>query len=136
MDIQRVVEALNQALAQELAAVVQFYWHNVLATGAASSALRDRWKQMSIAHMRHAEELAERIDHFEGVPTTQPFEIRVGKNLEEMIANDAALQEELVKNYRGYLDICREDPVTRELLTRLLRDEEQFLDEIRSWQGE
>lgn len=136
MNNQRLIEALNHALAQELAALMQYFWHHVMAVGLASPALRIKWREMSLEEMRHAEELAERIDHFGGVPTTQPLEIKVGGPLEGMIQQDAALEEELVKMYRGYLDIVKDDPVTHSMLLQILADEESHLDEFQAWLGQ
>ncbi len=136
MDKQRVVEALNQALSEELALLTQIYWHYVMATGTASAGLRERWREMSIRDMRHAEELAERIDHFGGVPTTQPREIKVGGNLEQMIRDDLSLKKEAVKMYTGYLDLVRDDPITYHLLVDILKTEESDLDELNAWLAE
>ena len=136
MDTQRVIEALNHALAQELAAVIQLYWHHMTAVGRASPALRQKWREMSVLDMKHAEALAERIDHFGGVPTTQPLEIHTGGDLQEMIRADLDLKNAKVKMYRGYLDITRDDPVTWDLVLGLLREEEEHSDEIKSWLGE
>ncbi len=136
MDRQRVVEALNQALGEELALLTQTYWHYVMATGTASPPLRERWREMSIRDMRHAEELAERIDHFGGVPTTQPKEIRVGGDLKQMIQDDLALKKEAVKMYAGYLDLVRDDPITYHMLIDILKEEEADLDELDAWLAE
>ena len=136
MDKQRVVEALNQALGEELALLTQTYWHYVMATGAASPALRERWREMSIRDMRHAEELAERIDHYGGIPTTQPRQVQVGGDLIQMIRDDVALKSEAVKMYAGYLDLVKDEPITYHLLLEILKEEESDLDELESWLSE
>jgi|YelNatPaOPRAMG01_1025707.scaffolds.fasta_scaffold00010_156 bacterioferritin len=133
MDVQRLVEALNHALAQELAASIQFFWHHVLSQGRASPVLRQAVKQLAIQHMRHAEVLAERINHFDAIPTAQPEEIRIAGGFLDMLRADLSLQQQLVASYRAYLDLCREEPATHHQLLHLLTEEEENLDVLQSW---
>ena len=133
MDKQKVIEALNRALAEELAALTQYMWQHVMGRGIASPAIRDELKAFSIQEMKHAEVLAERIDHFGGVPTTKPLDIKVGGDLKKMIQYDLDLENSAIKMYKEYIELAKEDPVTHKMLIDILADEENHADELESW---
>ncbi len=65
-----LLEALNNALTDELAAIIQYMYHHIMGRGMASPAILDMFKSNSVDEMKHAEAIAERIDLLGGVPTT------------------------------------------------------------------
>jgi bacterioferritin len=80
--------------------------------------------------MKHAEALIERILFLDGTPTMLPLELKVGGNVEQMIASDLALEVSAVKQYNAAVQIATEqkDNGTRDLLVVLLKDEEDHVD--------
>jgi bacterioferritin len=121
-----LLQALNNALADELAAVIQYMYHHVMGRGPASPAILDLFKSSSIDEMKHAEALAERIDLLGGVPTIEISPIKVGGDLTKMIRDDLATEYHAIEMYKGHIKLAakEDDPVTRRLLEEILEDEE------------
>ena len=84
----KLLDALNEDLSYELAALTQYIWHHVMGRGLEFPAISDMFKKLSIEEMKHAEALAERIDLLGGVPTTQPKPIKTGGALKKMLQDD------------------------------------------------
>jgi bacterioferritin len=121
-----LLQALNNALADELAAIIQYMYHHVMGRGLASPAILDLFKSTSITEMKHAEALAERIDLLGGVPTIEISPIKVGGDLTKMIRDDLATEYQAIEMYKGHIKLAakEDDPVTRRLLEEILEDEE------------
>lgn len=121
-----LLDALNADLADELAAIVQYMWHHVMAAGKNSPEVSEIFEHISIDEMRHAEKLAERLDFYGAVPTTIPTQIKVGGKLDKMIEEDIAGEEHAIAMYKAHIRLAEElgDPVTRLMLENILSDEE------------
>jgi bacterioferritin len=121
-----LLQALNNALADELAAVIQYMYHHVMGRGLASPAILGTFKSTSITEMKHAEALAERIDLLGGIPTIEISAIQVGGDLTKMIRDDLAAEYRAIEMYKGHIKLAakEDDPVTRRLIEEILEDEE------------
>jgi bacterioferritin len=77
--------------------------------------------------MKHAEEIAERLDYLGGVPTTKPEPIKVGKNAQEMIKINKKAEEDAIVLYREIIALAEKegDTVTVSLFTDILAEEEE-----------
>ena len=53
-----VINALNNALSEELAAIIQYMYHHVMATGRESPAIADMFRKFAMDEMKHAYWLA------------------------------------------------------------------------------
>jgi bacterioferritin len=122
-----LLQALNNALADEVAAVIQYMYHHIMGRGLASPAILDTFKSSSIDEMKHAEAIAERIDLLGGVPTIEISPIQVGGDLTKMIRDDLESEHRAIEMYRGYIKLAQkeDDPVTRRLLEEILETEEE-----------
>ncbi len=58
----KLAEMMNQALAAELQAIIQYQWHHIMVKGMHSAELSEVLKKASMVEMRHAEQVAERLD--------------------------------------------------------------------------
>jgi bacterioferritin len=119
-----LLDALNEALAEELTAITQYMWHHTMAQGMASESVKEIFKKASIEEMKHAEVLAERLDYLGGVPTTRPNEIKMGGSLEKMIKDNLNLENEAIAMYKRIIKMCGDDSTTRRMLEEILADEE------------
>ena len=122
----RLMDILNESIARELAALVQYMWQHVMASGLQSAEIEEIIKKVSIDEMKHAEKLAERLDYFGGIPTTKPSPIKVGGTVEEMLRDDVKAEEEAIQLYKRAIQLAQElgDPVTRLLYEEILSQEE------------
>jgi bacterioferritin len=124
----KIIDALNDALSLELAALTQYMWHHVMAKGLESPGFRDEVKKISIAEMRHAEALAERINYLGGTPTIKIGQVRVGGDLQKMISDDVKAEEEAIELYKKIYELAKDDPVTQDLILKILGEEEEHHD--------
>ena len=124
------LDILNDLRARELAVIVQYMRHHYTAAGPEGLMLADEFKAASIDEMKHAEELAERIDFLGGDPTTKPEKIVSTSNkIKEMAAADFAAEEDAIARYKEAIAIFAgtDDVTTRKLLEDILGDEEDHL---------
>ena len=121
---------LNKAIARELQVVVQYMWQHVQWSGVKGFAVQEELKSVSIAEMKHAEAIAERLFYLGGIPTTKPEPIFVGTTLKEMIAQDAKDEEGAIKMYKEIIEIADSegDKTTSFLFHEILEDEEEHHD--------
>ena len=124
-----LIDALNEDVSYELAAIIQYMWHNVMASGVESPAIIDRFRLVAMDEMRHAEMLAERIDLLGGVPATKLQAIQVGGNLKKMIRDDIAGEKLAIRMYKEHIKLADglDDPISRRMLEDILADEERHL---------
>jgi bacterioferritin len=128
----KLLDALNEDLAYELAALTQYMWHHVMGQGLEFPAISGMFKELSIEEMKHAEALAERIDLLGGVPTTQPKAIKRGGTLKKMLQEDLEGEHTAIALYRQHIALAEKekDVVTRRLLESILGDEEGHANDL------
>lgn len=125
-----LLELMNKAIARELQVSIQYMWQHVLWSGVKGFAVKDEFKSIAIVEMKHAEQIAERLNYLGGYPTTRPTPIMVGKTLKEMIEEDIKAEEEALELYREIIELARKegDEVTNRLFRAILADEEDHHD--------
>jgi bacterioferritin len=126
----KVIKELNDALREELTAISQYFLHAEMCENWGYEKLADYIKKQSIDEMKHAEVLMERILFLDATPTMQPLQLSVGGNVRQMIENDLTLELSAVKQYNAAVQIATQekDNGSRDLLVRLLKDEEDHVD--------
>ena len=133
----KIVDALNQDRADELAAITQYMGHHYTAQGLESVAVVDMFKSVSIDEMKHAEALGERIAYLGGEPTKEIAAIATGGDMKKMIQDDLASENTAIAEYRGMIALCEKegDYTTRVMLEGILSDEEGHADNWESLLG-
>ena len=127
----KVIAALNEALKEELTAINQYFLHAEMCENWHYKKLGDHIRKESIAEMKHAESLIERILFLDGTPNlTEPMQLTVGSDVQAQIQSDLNLEIAAVAMYNRLVNLAREegDNASRELFERLLRDEEGHVD--------
>ena len=131
----KVIEILNEALTAELTAVNQYFIASKMAADWGYSALAKDYYDESIAEMRHAETLIERILFLDGTPNLQRlFTVAVGETAIEQFRLNYEMEKAAVDRYRRAIAVCVEesDPGSRTFLEEFLKDEEHHVDEAES----
>jgi bacterioferritin len=126
----KVIAELNRALREELTAINQYFIHAEMCENFGYERLSGYIKKQSIGEMKHAESLIERILFLDGTPSMEPMALNVGQTVKQMIENDLALELNAVAMYNKAVQVAREenDNGSRELLERLVKDEEEHVD--------
>ncbi len=134
MASKKMKDMLNQAIAREIQVSIQYMWQHVQWAGIDHFAVSEKFKEIAVEEMKHAESLAERLWYFGGVPTTKPSTITVGGELWEMVDLDIEAETEAIALYRKLLKVAEaeNDPTTKKLIRGILADEEEHDDFFRS----
>jgi bacterioferritin len=127
----KVIAALNAALAEELTAIMQYMVHAEMCHNWGYQRLGGYVKKQAIDEMKHAEGLIERILFLDGVPnaglTLAP---KVGPDVRQQLANDLEGELRAVKMYNHSVETCvaAGDNGSRELFEKMVKDEEEHTD--------
>ncbi len=126
-----VLKVLNGLLADELTAINQYMVHSEMCDNWGYDELHKAIEKRAVDEMHHAESVIARIIFLEGSPTvTTLHAITIGKSVKEMIASDHESEKGAVKAYNEAIRIAVEaaDNGSRELLEKILKDEEAHID--------
>jgi bacterioferritin len=125
-----VIAQLNLALKEELSAINQYFLHAEMCHNWGYHKLGGYIKKQSIDEMKHAEELMERLLFLDGTPKMEYMDLNIGANVKEQLEADLKLEENAVKMYNAAVNIARDagDDASRDLFSKLLRDEEEHVD--------
>ncbi len=121
---------LNKGIAHELQVSIQYMWQSIRVTGVNREITKPVFRRIALAEMKHAEQLAERLDYLGAVPTAEPSLIHVGDSLIEMLRDDEETEEEAINLYREAIQVAAKegDYTTRRLLEKILAEEESHID--------
>jgi bacterioferritin len=125
-----VIAQLNVALKEELTAINQYFLHAEMCHNWGYHRLGDYIRKQSIDEMKHAEELIERLLFLDATPKMDYMELSVGQNVKGQLEADLKLEENAVAMYNKAIKISRDvgDDTSRDLFSKLLRDEEEHVD--------
>jgi bacterioferritin len=126
----KVIAELNEALREELTAINQYFIHAEMCHNWGYHKIGSYIRKQSIDEMKHAEQLIERILFLDGTPKMEYLELKVGSNVKAQIEADLALETNAVAMYNKAIKVSREqgDDQSRELFSKLLKDEEEHVD--------
>ncbi len=124
-----LLELLNKGISRELQVSIQYMWQSIQVTGMYGEVAKGVFGKIAIAEMKHAHQLAERIDCLDGIPTVKPGEIHVGDSLIEMLRDDEQNEEEAITLYKQAIQVAQKegDYTTRRMLEEILAEEENHI---------
>ncbi len=126
-----VIDFLNELLTSELTAINQYFIHYKMCANQGYYSLAQKKRGESIEEMKHADIVIERILFLDGVPNMQRLSpVRVGEEPIEMNQLDLALELEAVDRLHRGINLMngKSDHGTRDLLERILKEEEESVD--------
>ncbi|MBP6217121.1 MAG: bacterioferritin [Oligoflexales bacterium] len=131
----KVIEALNEILMGELTAINQYFLHSRMCKNWGYNKMAATVYAQSIDEMKHASEVTDRILFLDGIPNMQKLgKLNVGENIKEQLESDLQLELHALTVLRTGIDSCYKasDHVSRELMERILKDEEEHADWLKS----
>ena len=126
----KVIAELNEALREELTAINQYFIHAEMCHNWGYHRLGSYIRKQSIDEMKHAEQLIERILFLDGTPKMEYLALNVGGNVRAQIEADLTIEVNAVAMYNKAIQVSRDagDDQSRELFSKLLKDEEEHVD--------
>jgi bacterioferritin len=135
----KIIETLNSLLADELTAINQYMVHSEMCANWGYGKLHEHFEKRAITEMKHAEKLIGRILFLEGIPiVTNLKKIHIGSDIPKQLANDHSAEEGAIAAYNAAIKLTGDlnDFATREVLERILNDEDGHIDEIEALQDQ
>ena len=124
----KVITTLNKLLAGELTAMDQYFTHSRIFDDWGLQKLYARIDHEMDDEKQHADALIKRILFLEGTPeVSNRAPLNIGKNVPDMLANDLALEQQVVADLREAIALCEkeQDYQSREILEAMLADTEE-----------
>lgn len=135
----KLLETLNSLLADELTAISQYMVHSEMAEAWGYKKLHEAFEKRAIDEMKHAETLIGRILFLEGSPTVSKLnKMMIGADVPKQLAGDRGLEMGAVKAYNEAIILAGEvkDFATRQILEKILADEDRHIDQIEEMQDQ
>ncbi|PKG38297.1 bacterioferritin [Psychromonas sp. Urea-02u-13] len=125
---QKVIDSFNHLLANELAAIDQYFIHSRMYDDWGLNELYERLEHEREEETEHADFLIKRMLFLEGKPNlVKRRDLLIGNDVKEMMENDLVLEMEVVVALREVISVCEQehDYQSREILEKLLFDTEE-----------
>ena len=135
----KLLATLNSLLADELTAINQYMVHSEMAHNWGYEKLHQHFEKRAIDEMKHAETLIGRILFLEGTPTVSKYnKMMIGADVPKQLAGDRGLEMGAIKSYNDAIILAGEvkDFATREILEKILKDEDRHIDQIEELQDQ
>ena len=135
----KLLATLNALLADELTAISQYMVHSEMAEAWGYKKLHEAFEKRAIDEMKHAETLIGRILFLEGTPTVSKLnKMTIGADVPKQLAGDRGLEMMAVKAYNEAIVLAGEvkDFATRQILEKILADEDKHIDQIEEMQDQ
>lgn len=135
----KLIEVLNSLLADELTAINQYIVHAEMCEDWGYGKLHDGFEKRSIDEMKHAEKLIGRILFLEGIPIVSDLKkLHIGSEVPKQVDNDHTKELSAIKAYNDAIVLAGElrDYATRELLEKILSDEDKHLNQLEELQSQ
>ncbi len=135
----QLIETLNALLADELTAVSQYMVHSEMCANWGYQKLHKHFEKRAIDEMKHAESLIGRILFLEGIPVVSKLNpIHIGSEIPKMLLSDHEAEMGAIKSYNQGIELAGKvaDFATRELLEKILKDEDAHIDGIEELQDQ
>ncbi len=135
MTREKLIELLNNDLALEYSAAIQYIQHAAVMTGAQYGDIIKELKVHANEEIGHAIVLADQIDFFGGVPTVDVGEIKTSSDNVEMLKQDLEGENGAIARYKSRIDqaeALKELALSQQLRNILAVEQEHAMDLIQA----
>jgi bacterioferritin len=127
----KILKVLNDRLAEELTAISMYMVHSEMCANWGYGKLHEAFEKQAIDEMKHAEQLIGRILFLEGTPTVSKLNrMSIAATVKDMVQADEDAENGAIKAYNDTIAAAVQlgDNGTRELVAKILQDEERHVD--------
>jgi bacterioferritin len=143
MDINRVIELLNKAFADEWLAYYQYWLGAKVVSGPMKDAVITELMEHAADELRHADMVSERILQLGGTPITTPkkwfdmtncgYDAPDDPFVEKIVDQNIKGEQCAISVYHGIIEeVGLKDPVTYNLAVQILQDEVEHEEDLQS----
>jgi len=129
-----LISVLNEAVALEYTAAIQYNQHSMLLTGRDRRLFEDMFKEHSRESLDHAKIWGDRIVYLGGVPKAEIGRIQQSTNLTEMLEMDWEVEKKAVEIYSRARKVCKHE-ATGYMLENHILDEDKDVEELQKLLG-
>ncbi|MGV3722480.1 MAG: ferritin-like domain-containing protein [Actinomycetota bacterium] len=132
MDKQGLIDALNEDLANEYSAIIQYIHYSAKVRGPWRSELRSFFQAEIPDEQLHAQYLADKIAAMGGAPTTTPAPIRNAESAEEILEAVMAAELDALRRYKERVIQAGElgEVALRGQVENFIADEQNHMQEV------
>jgi bacterioferritin len=127
----KILELLNDRLSEELTAISMYMVHSEMCANWGYAKLHEAFEKQAIDEMKHAELLIGRILFLEGMPTVSKLNrMNIAATVPDMVQADEDAETGAIKTYNETIAAAVQlgDNGTREMIAKILQDEERHVD--------
>jgi bacterioferritin (cytochrome b1) len=135
MDTKKVITALNNIIALEHTAALQYKQHALLVSGLWRKVFADFLFSQSKGALEHAEKFGQKVVALGGVPTVEIGTVRQAVALEEMLAQDLTLEKETMQAYMTAHALVEGDIALRTMIEGQIESEQRDIEELEMYLG-
>ncbi len=129
---EELIKRLNNAMAWELAGIIQYMQASVMLTGHARETFHEFFKESSEEARDHAEAVGEKIAVLGGVPTVEPAAIRQAADVDGMLEAALALEIDALKAWEDCLEVAEAANLgTKFWIEEHVAEEQDHVDHLR-----
>lgn len=128
---EQLVAALNEDLAREYQAIIQYVVYSQVIKGAQYQNIAEELELHAKEELDHAIRIAKQIDYLKGEPTMTPKTPRYSNDAKQMLKFDLDSENETIKNYRERIqqaEALQEYALSEELREIIRQEQEHKID--------
>ncbi len=136
MDTQKMIDALNKAVALEHTAVMQYKQHALLVSGLWRKEYEGFFSDQSESAHGHARKFGQKVVILGGIPTVElGAPIRQSTDLEEMLNQDLELERAALQAYMDAHALTDDNLPLRIMLENQIEAEQEDIEELEMYLG-
>lgn len=133
MDKAKLVDKLNQAIALELGALLQYNQYSHVLLGPERKVWHEFFEETATEAFSHARIFGKRVVALGGVPAVEPEPVKQTNDLMEMLQNSLAVEQRAVQIYTEALALCEDNAAYRNLLEEQISTETEDVEELEKY---
>ena len=127
-----IIAGLNEDLAREYKAIIQYVVFSSALKGAQYSDIAEQLKIHASQELAHALEIARQIDYLGGTPTTKSKEAESSEDSKKMLEIDLRAEQETIENYKERIiqaELAHEFALSAKLREIIAQEQDHEIDE-------